>query len=108
MANGGELPGDIVESIAISNAKAVGEQPAILANLALAAQIANVNLEQQNDINKQQALFQLEMATVAKLVEIIMSIDPNNPEAGAQIEAYQKLMTNLVNIFKEMSPSKST
>ena len=30
----GALPEVIVESIAISNAKAIGEQPAILANLA--------------------------------------------------------------------------
>ncbi len=104
MPGNGELPEDIVEAIAISNAKSIGEQPAILANLALANAIANLNLSQQNAINNQQAMFQLQMATVAKCVEIITSIDPNNPKANDQIEMYRKLMDQLVDIFQKMSP----
>jgi len=106
MPASGGLPEDIVESIAISNAKSIGEQPAILANLALANEIANTNIAQQNALNNQQALFQLQMATVAKCVEIIMGINPDKPNAAEQIETYKKLMDQMVDLFKKMSPNE--
>jgi Killing trait len=107
MAAGGGLPEDIVEAIAVSNAKSIGEQPAILSNLALANEIANVNLSQQNSIANQQAMFQLQMATVAKCVELIVNIDPNNPKASDQIEMYKKLMEQMVELFNKMSSGSS-
>jgi hypothetical protein len=105
MPASGALPEEIVEAIAVSNAKSIGEQPAILANLALANEIANANLAQQNAITNQQAMFQLQMATVAKCVELIATIDPNNPKANDQIEMYKKLMDQMVDIFNKMSPN---
>ncbi|XZF65782.1 MAG: hypothetical protein ACSI46_14350 [Gloeotrichia echinulata DVL01] len=105
MSTDAGLPGDIVEAIAISNAQVIGEQQAILTNLAMSTEIANVNLAQQNAVNKQNALFQLEMATIGKCVEVIMSIDPTDPHAKDQLDIYQKLMQNLVQIFKQMEPT---
>lgn len=69
------LPDSIVQSIAISNAKSIGEQPAILANLALANQILNNNLQQQMLISNQQAMNQITMATMAKCVTLIVGGD---------------------------------
>lgn len=69
----GQLPEDIVQSIAISNAKSIGEQPAILANLALAQQIFNQNMQQQISLSQQQAMNQVQMAAAAKCVAIIES-----------------------------------
>lgn len=66
------LPDEIVQSIAIANAKSIGEQPAILANLALANQILNNNLQQQMLISNQQAMNQITMATMAKCVTLIV------------------------------------
>lgn len=65
------LPSDIVQGIAISNAESLGEQPAILANLALANQIFNQNLQQQMALANQQATNLLLLATVAKCVGMI-------------------------------------
>lgn len=65
------LPDSIVQSIAISNAKSIGAQPAILANLALANQIFNTNLQQQMALASQQALNQLVLAITAKCVSLI-------------------------------------
>ena len=65
------LPAEIVQSIAIANAKSIGEQPAILANLALSNQILNNNLQQQMEISNQQAMNQIAMATMAKCVSLI-------------------------------------
>ena len=91
------IPPEIIESIAVSNAKSIGEQPAILANLALANQIANTNLAQQNAIANQQALFQLQLATISKCVEVISSIDPKSASAVTQLQTYKELMSMILN-----------
>lgn len=67
----GSLPQEIVQSIAIANASVIGTQPAVLANLALANQIFNQNLQQQMAISTQQAINQVTMAAVAKCVALL-------------------------------------
>ena len=74
-------PTEIAESIAIVNATAFGEHPAILANLALAQQIFNTNLQQQLAISQQQALNQVRLAVVAKCVSLILSDPSGNLQA---------------------------
>jgi hypothetical protein len=75
------IPKEILEAIAISNASSIGEQPAILANIALANQIFNINLLQQNAILSQQLTFQFLQAVLAKYVDTIIAIDLTNPQA---------------------------
>ncbi len=82
MAEGSSLPDQIVEAIALSNAKSIGEQPAILSNLALANQILNNNMQQQLMISQQQAINQMTMATVAKAVALITSPVPPGGGGG--------------------------
>lgn len=79
----GSLPDEIVQSIAISNAKSIGEQPAILANMALANQILNNNLQQQMFISSQQAMNQIVLATMARCVSLIVGSDGGEPTATA-------------------------
>lgn len=95
MSNGGggsSIPQDLIEAIADSTAMAVGNQPAILANLALANQIANTNLAQQNALSNQQAMFQLQLTIVSKCVELIANISPTNTSAAQQLAAFQQVM----------------
>lgn len=89
------LPENILEAIAVSNAKSIAEQPAILANLALANQIANNNLAQQQAIAAQQAMMNVTMATVSKCVEIISNIDPTKSGAADQMKMLMTLVQNL-------------
>ncbi len=65
------LPADVIQAIAISNAKSIGEQPAVLANLALAQQIFNQNMQQQIALSQQQAMNQIQMAAAAKYAAAI-------------------------------------
>ncbi|CAM3473090.1 FAD-binding monooxygenase [Paracidovorax anthurii] len=65
------LPAEVIQAIAISNAKSIGEQPAILANLALAQQIFNQNMQQQIALSQQQAMNQVQMAATAKSIAMI-------------------------------------
>ena len=95
------IPSDLIEAIASSTAVSVGEQPAILANLALANQIANTNLAQQNAISNQQAMFQLELTIVSKCVELIANINPTSTNAANQLAAFQKVME----MFSQLSKS---
>jgi hypothetical protein len=90
------LPPGIAEAIAVANATSIGEQPAILANLALANQIANANLAQQYALANQQALFQVQLAMLAKCVEVISRIDPTSPAAHEQLRAITDLVTELM------------
>lgn len=91
------LPSDIVQSIAISNAKSIGEQPAILANLALAQQIFNQNMQQQIALSQQQAMNQIQMAAVAKCVTMIEKADgcKNQSVLDQMQEDIKKLMDSL-------------
>lgn len=85
------LPNEIVQAIAISNAKSIGEQPAILANMALANQILNNNLQQQMMISNQQAMNQIAMATMAKCVTLIVG---GEGDAESVKELLRFLQTN--------------
>ena len=73
------LPDDIRESVAVANLKAVGEQPAVLANLALA-----------NAVSHQHAMNQIQAAAVGKIVESIIATSPS--EGGIDVAALQQLM----------------
>ncbi len=88
------LPNEIVQSIAISNAESIGEQPAILANLALANQILNTNLQQQIAVSNQQAMNQIAMATLAKCVSVILE------RPGGDPEQLNELLTVLKNVYE--------
>jgi DNA-binding transcriptional regulator YdaS (Cro superfamily) len=88
---GSSLPEEIVQSIAIANAKSIGEQPAILANLALANQILNQNLQHQTQIAQQQAFNQIAMATTARCVALITDKE-GNVDTAKMMEELQKVM----------------
>jgi hypothetical protein len=107
MSNG-SIPNDLIEAIADSTAISVGEQPAILSNLALANLIANTNLAQQNAISNQQAMFQLEMTIVSKCVEVIANINPSNSQATQQLAAMQQIMDTLKHMQTANAVSSAT
>jgi hypothetical protein len=85
------LPDSIVESFAISNASSIAEQPAILANLALANQIFNNNIQQQIILTQQQVMNQLTMATLARCVSLINTSFPGTADSQEIIAALDGL-----------------
>ncbi len=92
-----KLPEDVVEAIALSNAFAVGEQPAILANLALANKIFTANLAQQNAIVNQQVIFQVEFAALAKCLQVLLDINPTEPEA------IERVTSRILEMFEQFN-----
>ncbi|MFK2892810.1 FAD-binding monooxygenase [Dyella flagellata] len=96
------LPSDIVQSIAISNAHSISEQPAILANLALAQKIFNQNMQQQNAVSHQQALNQIKLAVVGKYVAMINSVGLGDQAATEKMgEEIEKLVRQLERIIDD-------
>lgn len=71
------LPQDVTESIAIENVKSVGQQPAMLSNLAFSNLVNNTNLSQQNAVANQQAMNEIGVAVVGRIVNYI-----SNPTDG--------------------------
>ena len=109
MSNGGSLPDQIVESIAISNAKSIGEQPAILSNLALANQVLNTSMQQQMMLSQQQAMNQITMATLAKCVSIITNGGATNLENSKEFAAAMEALNKCYEATKKMvEESKSS
>lgn len=98
----GQLPEDIVQAIAISNAKSIGEQPAILANLALAQQIFNQNMQQQISLSQQQAMNQVQMAAAAKCVTMIESTGGCKNQS-----AIDQMVMDIEKIIKKMDDFKA-
>jgi hypothetical protein len=99
----GQLPDDIVQAIAISNAKSIGEQPAILANLALAQQIFNQNMQQQISLSQQQAMNQVQMAAAAKCVALIESAGgcKNQTSIDQMGKDIEKIAQEMEKLFKD-------
>jgi hypothetical protein len=93
------LPADIVQAIAISNAKSIGEQPAVLANLALAQQIFNQNMQQQIALSQQQAMNQVQMAVAARAVSLI--------EQAQTPSSLDRLAQNIDRLLREIGAGGS-
>jgi hypothetical protein len=89
------LPEDVVQSIAVSNAMSIGEQPAILANLALANQIFSASLAQQNAIINQQVVFQVELAALAKCLQVLLAVNISEPQA------IENITTRILEMFDQ-------
>jgi hypothetical protein len=99
----GQLPDDIVQAIAISNAKSIGEQPAILANLALAQQIFNQNMQQQISLSQQQAMNQVQMAAAARCVAMLESASSckNQSSIDQMGKDIEKIAQEMQKLFKD-------
>ena len=108
---GGNLPGEIVQAISLSNAKAIGEQPAILSNLALATQILNQNMQQQMMLALEQAIGQITLATAAKCIALITGSEQTKSgtegtEAAVKaLKELGQLAEQIAKQFKSMAPA---
>lgn len=89
-------PNDIVAAISNSAAVSVGEQPAILANLALAHQIFNMCLAQQDAIVNQQIVFQLKLAALAKSIQVLLAVNVADPQA------VERIAHNITGMFDQL------
>jgi hypothetical protein len=96
------LPAEVVQAIAISNAKSIGEQPAVLANLALAQQIFNQNMQQQIALSQQQAMNQVQMAAAARAVSLIEQAGQNGQAGCKNQTIIDRMVHDMDRILREI------
>ena len=70
--------------------------PQALANIALANQIFNVNLQQQNAIAHQQAMSQIEIVALGKCVQALLDADTSD------IEAIEAMTARIIKMFDQL------
>lgn len=92
------IPDDIREAIAIANAKSIAEQPAMLANLAYANLVNNVNLSQQNAVSNQQAMNQMTLSVTSKAVDKISNLNPQEAVSVTKILSAQELAEQIAQL----------
>ena len=89
------LPDDTRKSFAIAHTASVAEQSARLLNTAYANLVNSINLSWQNAVSHQQAMFNLQMATVAKRVELIANVSSPVAAAMGLPEAMRQLLETM-------------
>lgn len=95
MAN---LPDDVVSAVAITNLKSVGEQPAMLANLAYSNTLTNTNLAQQNAVANQQAMNELGIAIVAQGTRTVGNARPQEARSAVDVLTNNELAQTIADI----------
>jgi hypothetical protein len=83
---------DFTQALDSTNASVMALQPAILANLALANEVFNTNLQQQMLIAQQQAMNQLILAAVGKCASIISQAETRDLKVVHELLALLKVL----------------
>jgi hypothetical protein len=102
MSQDSNLPDNVRGSISIGNAKSIGEQPAMLSNLAFANLIANTNLSQQNALSNQQAMNQLAITVTSKAVNKISDLSPMEAVAATKLDTTNDIAQQLANLMASL------
>jgi len=100
------IPEDIRQAVAISNIKAIAEQPAMLSNLAYSNLVSNVNLSQQNAISNQQAMNQLTMTITSKAVNRISNLSPTEAASVDSVLTAKQLAEQIAQLRSVLDKKK--
>ena len=84
--------------IGITNLKSVGEQPAMLSNLAYSNTIANTNLSQQNAVANQQAMNELGISIVGKTVNKVSDLGPLEARSAVDVLTNNELAQTIADL----------
>lgn len=80
-----KLPDTVVEGVAIGNLKSISEQPAMLSNLAYSNTVVNTNLSMQNAVSNQQAMNEVGISVVGKVINLISTLGPLEAKSANEI-----------------------
>lgn len=90
--------GETVTVIGVTNLKSVGEQPAMLSNLAYSNTVSNTNLSQQNAVANQQAMNELGIAVVGKTVNKVSDLGPLEARSAVDILTNNELAQTIADL----------
>lgn len=96
-----EINSSIAETatvINITNLKSVGEQPAMISNLAYGNLVNNTNLSQQNAVSNQQAMNELGISIVGKTVNKVSDLGPLEARSAVDILTNNELAQTIADL----------
>jgi hypothetical protein len=88
--------------------KAIGEQTAMLSNLAYANLINNVNLAQQNAVANQQAMNQIQVAVTGKVINLLTNLSPMEAAAVVKLDTGNDLAEQLADLKAALAAFSSS
>lgn len=96
-----DQPSPIAETatvIGVANLKSVAEQPAMLSNLAYSNLVANTNLLQQNAVANQQAMNELGISVVGKVVNSLTNLGPLEARSAVDVLSNNELAQTIADL----------
>ena len=100
-SNSTDLPpslGEIATVVGITNLKSVGEQPAMLSNLAYSNTVQNTNLSHQNAVANQQAMNELAISIVGKTVNKVSDLGPLEARSAVDVLTNNELASEIADL----------
>lgn len=92
------LPEDVLSAVAVTNLKAIAEQPAMLSNLAYSNVVVNTNLSQQNAVANQQAMNELGISIVAKATNTVSNLGPLEARSAVDVLTNDELAQTIADL----------
>ncbi len=99
---------EIVDAVTVGNLKTVGEQPAMLSNLAYANLVANTNLAQQNAVANQQAMNELGIAVLGKAVNTVSNLGPLEARSAVDVLTNNELAQTIADLKATVQAFKAS
>jgi hypothetical protein len=99
----------VTDAVTTNSVSTIADQPAILSNLALANLIANTNLAAQNAIANQQAMNELGVSVVGKIVNMLSTVGPLEARSAVDILTDNELAETLAGLksaLQAIAPAK--
>lgn len=90
--------GETITVIGVTNLKSVGEQPAMLSNLAYSNVVQTTNLSHQNAVANQQAMNELGIAIVGKTVNKVSNLGPLEARSAVDILTNNELAQTIADL----------
>ncbi|MCH6257816.1 RebB family R body protein [Puniceicoccaceae bacterium K14] len=101
MANNTYLNPALAETttvIGVTNLKSVGEQPAMLSNLAYSNTVQTTNLSHQNAVSNQQAMNELGISVVGKMVNKVSNLGPLEARSAVDVLTNNELAQTILDL----------
>ena len=90
--------GQTATVIGITNLKSVGEQPAMLSNLAYSNTVSNTNLSHQNAVSNQQAMNELGISILGKIVNKVSDLGPLEARSAVDVLTNNELAQTITDL----------
>jgi hypothetical protein len=89
---------DPASTVSIASVLSIAEQPAMLSKLVFSNLVANTNLAQQNAVANQQAMNELAVSVLGKVVNKVVELGPLEARSAVDILTNDELATTLADL----------